>query len=74
MTTETQRGPCIMIHPDGSTTAMEREVTTIHDVRRTIFGPVDFGHMTLGPWRFVGVHVDRTTGRVSTFAQANPNA
>lgn len=49
--TEVWRGTVTAIYPDGSRWATERTVTTIDDWRETPFGPMNFGHISLGPMR-----------------------
>lgn len=53
--TKTERGPCRMSFGDGRWFAFERQITTVSDVRETILGAVDFGHVRLGPLSMVEV-------------------
>jgi hypothetical protein len=51
--TETVRGPLWVILPSGKRLTWERTFTRTDDWRETIFGPVNFGRVTISAERLI---------------------
>lgn len=60
ITRKTVRAPCEIVFPDGRRFVSFNDITSYDDWRDTPFGPWNFGHVHIGPTRYVIEHPDGT--------------
>lgn len=58
ITKKTHRGICDIVCADGRRLVSYQEVTSYDDWRETPIGPMNFGRIHMGPWRYVIEHPD----------------